>query len=75
MNGSHLIWETAEENQARKRGHGTAVTPVKLDWSKADEIKRRRLGGESARVLADEFGVSTTSIYKVARGLSYRSDK
>lgn len=75
VNGNHLVWETAQENAARKLDHGTIVTPVKLSWDKADEIRKEYAGGKSAAQLAKKYDVSRVSIYKVLAGKAYAQHK
>lgn len=76
VNPKHVIWETHNENQARKLEHGTRVTPVKLDWDKARELRKQRfMYKKSARELASIYGVSTTTIYKVLNDETYNEAK
>ena len=46
---------------------------AKLSLEKADEIRRRRREGESARALAREFGVSHSRIYQIALNHAWRT--
>ena len=75
VNGSHLIWETPAENNARKLENGTLVTPKVLDWVKADEIRKAHQQGARPVDLARKYRVSRTSIYKILLGKAYAPHK
>ncbi len=45
---------------------------AKLTLQKASEIKRRKLSGESAKSLADEFGVGKCLVNMIARGICWK---
>lgn len=45
--------------------------PPKLGYNDAERIRERYDRGESARVLAREFGISVSCLYDVVRGKSY----
>lgn len=66
---SNLRWVTREENEAHKRGHGTAFSPRKL--TEADVLEMRRLYRDcdaSCRSLAKQFGVSVPTAHGVIVG-------
>jgi hypothetical protein len=55
--------------------HKGANNPkAKLDYSKAIEIRVRALRGEKGTDLAREFGVTSTTIYRIRDGLEWRED-
>lgn len=45
--------------------------PPKLGYDDAERIRERYTRGDSARVLAKEFGISVSCLYDVVRGKSY----
>ena len=77
---SNLRWATPEENIADQRRHGTfnlmdrsrpgeSNPRAKLTWADVEYI---RSSDESAAILADRFGVGTTTIYSVRNGQTWR---
>jgi DNA-binding XRE family transcriptional regulator len=45
---------------------------AKLGWPQAQEIRKRVAAGENRKALADEYGVSTTTISHIATGRTYK---
>jgi hypothetical protein len=63
---TNLRWATPKENALDKLRHGTwgpSLTPDRVQ-----EIQRRRKAGESSRVIAAEFGVTTETVNGICRG-------
>jgi hypothetical protein len=60
-------WATPKQ---QRRNQST----TKLTQSDVDEIRRRRSAGESARDIAEEFGVSTSHVGAIARGTFWKPD-
>jgi hypothetical protein len=75
---SNLEWSTPHENMRHAVRTGLR-TPMRgeehprsrLTNAQASEIRSRRRAGESLRALAGHFGVSETTISRVARGRSH----
>ena len=71
---SNLEWVTLARNTEHSwqtglcNARGEKHPSSKLKDSDAAECVRRRLSGESAKKLADEYGVSTALVYKMANG-------
>lgn len=63
----HRTYDT--ELMARGSRHGMS----KLSEQSAREIRQRRGNGELLRILAEEYGVSITTIFDVASGKTWRS--
>ena len=68
---SNLSWGTPQENSDDKYRDGTMARGERQGNSKLStgdirEIRRRRDAGELGAVLAQEFGVSATQIYRIA---------
>lgn len=68
----HLWGGTKAENNRDMAEKGRAAGRPKLERSQALEIRRRRLAGESPRVLAAEYGVSRSTICDIAKGRSWK---
>lgn len=67
----NLAYETASENQLRRREHGNAPIcennpAAKLTNVQVSEIKRRLLDGETQAALGREFGVTRQVIWFIA---------
>lgn len=67
----NLTWEPRSANILRKREHGTMVRGEKHKCSKLTaaqvvDIRDKARLGLKAREMADEYGVSSTLIYKIA---------
>lgn len=60
-NPSNCQWITMSANVRKRSG-------LVLDANKASEIRARRAAGVSASLLASEYGVNTTQIYRIASG-------
>lgn len=73
VNPKHIRWATPSQNQLDKRGHGTACTPVSLDPSRAEEMRKARAEGAGAIELSKKFGVSTTTVYNVVNRRTYKT--
>jgi hypothetical protein len=74
VNHRHLQWQTSTENQAQKKIHDINVTPVYLDWEKAEVIRAERALGASVSDLSVTYGVSKVSIYNVLNRKTYNGD-
>lgn len=69
----NLRWDTRQGNFADKKRHGThnggeAHPLAKLVDADAEAIYARRVNGEKLSVLADEFGVSESTVSLIASG-------
>jgi hypothetical protein len=67
---SNLRWATHAENMAdaarnRRIPLGEEKTGAILTWKEVDEIRHRHGGGEQQKLLAEEFGVSVWTIFKI----------
>lgn len=72
---NNLCWGDRFEQHEDRRMHGTlpvgeAAVSARLTAAQVNEI-RRRVGGESLRSLAAEFGVSHTAIRRAAIGVTW----
>jgi len=77
VNRVHIRWATPSENELDKRLTGTAPIGerngrAKLTAAQVAEIRRRRTDGQTAKVLAAEFGMSIWAISAISRGESWR---
>jgi hypothetical protein len=52
--------------------HMRELNLSKLDFEKARELRRRLSLGETPAALAKEYGVSTSAIWRVRQGVTYR---
>ncbi len=73
----NLRWATQQENMRDKVRHGTAQRGERHPRSKfSDEtarlIRERARNGESRRRMAEEYGVHSSTIYKLVCGDNYR---
>jgi len=72
----NLVWGTRLENMADKQTHGTQSRGERHGTAKLSETDvrtiRRRVGKESLRDLAAEYGVSHTAIRRAANGMKWR---
>jgi hypothetical protein len=73
----NLRWATVAENNEDRRKHGVhpmgeRLPHTKLTADKARHIVRRYWSGEVTSALAQEYGVASNAIRKVALGLSWR---
>lgn len=72
---ANLEWVTARENRQRavaRGSSGAATNPnFRFKLTPAD-VNLIRTSAESARVLADRFGVDNTTISRVRRGVSWK---
>lgn len=69
----NLMWGTALENSADKvrdgtDSRGTRNGRAKLDWTEVSEIRASR---RQIKDLAEQYGVSTTTIFRVRRGSTW----
>jgi len=72
---NNLVWGTRLENVSDKQVHGTQTfgethPPAKLTESDVLEI-RKRVGNETIRSLAKEYGVSHTAIRRAGNGTTW----
>ena len=75
---SNLRWATHLVNVDDQRRFGTMTVGeknamAKLTKSQATEIRRRRVAGESGRMLANEFSVSEATVCRIYKGYRYAS--
>jgi len=72
----NLEWGTPLKNADDKRRHGTQPTGERSGTAKLTELQvreiRLRVGGETLRALAVEYGVSHTAIRRAAIGAKWR---
>ena len=70
----NLRWVTATENvrHAARSGRMGPWAHSRLNPDRVREIRRQRADGVSLRTLADRFGVSASSISRVALGRGWR---
>jgi hypothetical protein len=52
--------------------HGANNPSAVMSWDTAQEIRRRKAGGESAEALYKEYGIGRATIYKLLAGETYR---
>jgi hypothetical protein len=76
---SNIRWGTRHENAADKIAHGTLLTGPKhpmttLSSMEVEEIRRRRLDGESYRSIASDYGVCYTTVRNITKGRTWRFD-
>jgi len=76
VNPGHLSWKTPKENSDDKYVHGTMVRGEVQHSSRMKPhdiktIRARRARGDFATDIADEYGVSSTSIYAIDRGKNW----
>lgn len=74
---SNLRWATPSENQLDRVRHGTAcrgedVFGAVLTETKVRSIRQRIHGGERNRPIAEEFGVSTSTIHLIRHNRIWR---
>lgn len=70
VNGSHLGWKTASENQADRLIHGTHNRGERHNMAKlteADVLAIRATSGVPQTKLAEQYGVSSTAISDIIR--------
>jgi HNH endonuclease len=72
----NLEWGTQKENMADTIKHGTATRgeksgTAKLTRGQMEEIKRRRLAGEMGTRLAEEFGVSSSTVCDIIKSRTW----
>ena len=81
VNPGHLFAGTPKDNSqdALRKGrlhppmlHGQDAAPAVLRETQAVAIIERRSSGELLRVLAEEFGVTETTISNIARGRTWK---
>jgi len=73
----NLEWVTGKENEAHRFAVGNVTrgeqnANAKLRRADVEEIRIRRMDGESGNSLAAEYGVSRDVIYKVALGKQWK---
>lgn len=73
VNPRHLRWATQKENDADKAKHGTQNRGERHGIAKLTEkdVRKIRIAlseGHSQLVIANDFGVSTSTIGRIARG-------
>lgn len=74
INPKHLRWATKEENEADKLIHGTIAMGTRLPQAKLNEetVKEILNSEESGFYLADKYGISPSSIYRIRHGISWK---
>lgn len=75
---SNLRWDTPKNNQADRVRHGTAPRgtnnpAAKLTQEKADEIRLARSSGEKLVSIANRFGVTFGTVWKICEGRIWRT--
>lgn len=73
----NLVWEPHRSNEMRKADHGTRrrgsqAAGARLTESNVLEIRKRYAAGETVYGLADQFGVTFTTIHAVVIGRSWK---
>lgn len=73
---SNLVWESHQENEDRKRAHGTRPHGDRNGASKIRErdipsIRQRRAAGEKLESIAKDFGVSGSAICAICKGKTH----
>lgn len=68
----NLEWVTAWENSDHAYRNGLSSWKVKLYPEQIEEIRQRRLNGESSADLAKEFNVSANTIIRHCKGINLR---
>jgi hypothetical protein len=69
----NLRWDTPVGNASDRWGDGTYKTgelhqSSKVNWCMANEIRKKKMAGISAKNLMAEYGLSKTTIYSIIRG-------
>lgn len=71
----HLFAGSHYDNQLDKISKGRSVREqhhsAKLTWAQVQEIRKRRLAGETIRALGEAYGVSHTNIANIMSGRSW----
>lgn len=75
VNPKHLSWKSKSENQLDCRQHGTQARSRygifgKLDFEKADRIRRLK-GEKTQREIAEEFGISESTVSDIWLGRTW----
>jgi len=77
INGRHLTWATAKENDAHKDIHGTRAlyrpARQRLTVEQARSVKQRVANGEYRSHVGRDFGISGRAVTKIVRGQTYRN--
>lgn len=63
---ANLAWVTSRENNAHRYLHGT-VRPM-LSEEEVSQIRDMAASGETHKTVARRFGISATTVWKIARG-------
>ncbi len=63
VNSEHITFKTHKENTADKYEHGTMQ--FKLSFEQVLDIRKRYANGENGVLLAESYGVSHTTIYRI----------
>lgn len=74
---SNLRWDTPEANHADRLLHGTLAVGerhgiAKLTDEKVRSIRKGLLAGKSLKALAKDFGVGASTIWRIAKGETWR---
>ena len=76
---------THPERTARGERHGTRTHPetvhraeshvrARLTWDHVREIRRLRLEGVTLQKIADSFGIGTSTVYGIVRGMNWKEE-
>ncbi len=77
-NASNLEYVTRSENVKHAYRHGLGIKKsenhghAKLNWDKVEQIRRRRIQGETSVSMGTIFGVTAATISKVCTGRTWR---
>ncbi len=66
-----IIWRSRNPYKRKGRRRGESSPHAKMTEAQVREIRSRRLAGERLAVLATEFGVGPSSIFRIAAGKTW----
>jgi hypothetical protein len=76
---ANLQWMTRRENQLHRfavlgqyTGEGETAPNAKLTEAQARDVIARRKAGEKGAVIAADLGISTSVVYSIARGVTWK---
>ncbi len=67
VNPVHLRWATRSENFRDRRKDGTSNSKIT-----SDDAKYIRMSTDSVRSVAEQFGISTSAVYKIKNGMLWK---